>query len=361
MSIRPRRSLLNPKLTRPNALESQPRDRGLLWLDKNENLDPELNGLAHRILNDIEPVHIASYPELSELYRKTAKWVGVSPEALLITPGSDGAIRMVFEAFVEHGDSVIYPNPTFAMYQVYAQMFGARESIVQYQYSENGPALNVEQLKELLRLEKPKIFCLPNPDSPTGTVLSQNDLKDLLTICEEVGAVFLLDEAYYPFFEWSGVHWTQRSRNLIIARTFAKAWGAAGMRIGYLVGHPDTISLIHKMRPMYELGTVSIEFMVRMLDHIDVMQSSVDKINEGKIYFATEMSSLGFKVLATEGNFVHVAFGVAGSLVSKALANKVLYRQSFNHPSLEGISRFTIAPKEKMECVVELIKRALDY
>jgi histidinol-phosphate aminotransferase len=268
---------------------------------------------------------------------------------------------MVYEAFVEHGDSVIYPNPTFAMYQVYAQMFGAQESIVEYQYSDTGPVLNVEQLKNLLRLEKPKIFCLPNPDSPTGTVLSQNDLKDLLTICEEVGAVFLLDEAYYPFYEWSGVNWTQHSRNLIIARTFAKAWGAAGMRIGYLVAHPDTISLINKLRPMYELGTVSIDFMVRMLDHVGVMQSSVEKINVGKIYFATEMSALDFKVLVTEGNFVHVAFGEKDSLIAKALANKVLYRQSFNHPSLKGFSRFSIAPKEKMEYVVELIKQALDY
>ena len=359
MSIRPRRSLLNPSLIRPNALDSQPRNRELLWLDKNENLDPDLNSLSHRILSDIDPVHIASYPELGELYSKIAKWVDVSPEAILITPGSDGAIRMVFEAFIEHGDSVIYPHPTFAMYQVYAQMFGARESIVEYQYTESGPELNVEQLKELLGLEKPKIFCLPNPDSPTGTVLSQNDLKDLLTICEEVGTVFLLDEAYYPFYGWSGVQWTRRSRNLIIARTFAKAWGAAGMRIGYLVAHPDTISLIHKMRPMYELGAVSIEFMARMLDYVDVMQSSVDKINAGKIYFATEMSSLGFKVLTTEGNFVHVAFGEKGSLVAKALENRVLYRQSFNHPSLEGFSRFSIAPKEKMKHVVELIKRAL--
>jgi len=360
MSIRPRRSLLNPELQRPSALSSQARNEKALWLDKNENLDLSLMNLAGEILRSIEIIHIASYPEIGDLYRKLSQWVGVSPESLLISPGSDGAIRLAFETFVEHGESVIYTNPTFAMYRVYCQMFGADECVIDYVPTETGPYLDPNRVIKMLRQKRPKLFCLPNPDSPTGTVMSNKALKEILTTCEETGTVFLLDEAYHPFYDWTGVQWTQQSRNLIVARTFAKAWGAAGLRIGYLVAHPETIILFHKMRPMYEVGTVSIEFMNKMLDHIDAMETSVARINEGKMYFLGEMSLLGFKVLPTAGNFVHVCFGEKGALIAKSLADKVLYKHSFEHPSLAGFSRFSIAPKEEMERVVSLIRRAIE-
>src|SRR5271155_1939913 len=122
MTIRPRRALLNPDLKRPSALDSVPRDAGHLWLDKNENLDSELMALSRDVLSSIPQFALATYPEAGELYRKLGRWVGVSPQSLLLTPGSDGAIRLVFEAFVESGDLVLYTNPTFAMYPVYCRM-----------------------------------------------------------------------------------------------------------------------------------------------------------------------------------------------------------------------------------------------
>lgn len=360
MSIRPRRSLLNSSLQRPSAISSQPRKRNTLWLDKNENLDPELVALASDILCSLDSIHVASYPEIGDLYRKLSKWVGVSPDSLLITPGSDGAIRLVFEVFVEHGEVVVYTKPTFAMYQVYCQMFGAKECIVEYEFSEVGPFLELEKITQMLCEKRPKLFCLPNPDSPTGTVVAEKELREILAVCEQTETVFLLDEAYHPFHDWSGVQWIEESRNLIIARTFAKAWGAAGLRIGYIVAHPETIALLQKMRPMYEVGTVSIEFMAKMLDHVDAMEKSVARINEGKSYFQREMSLMGFKVIPGAGNFMHVSFGEKSSVIAQALSNKVLYRQSFDHPSLAGFSRFSIAPKKAMEQVVSLIKRAID-
>src|SRR4029077_19118708 len=121
--------------------------------------------------------------------------------------------------------------------------------------------------------------------------------------CEAVGTVFLIDEAYHPFYEWSAVSWTTTSRNLIVARTFAKAWGAAGLRIGYAVAHPETIALLHKMRPMYEVSTLAVEFMSRMLERPEDMAASVARIIDGKKFFVEKMRALGFRVLPTEGNF----------------------------------------------------------
>ncbi len=360
MSIRPRRSLLNPELQRPSTLNSIPRNSDCLWLDKNENPDATLMALSREVLLSTPAWALATYPEAGETYRKLAQWVEVSPEYLLLTPGSDGAIRMVFEAFVEHGDSVIHTSPTFAMYPVYCQMFGAQAYLVEYERRDDGPWLNPAVIIDGLRAHKPKLLCLPNPDSPTGTILSPDILRKILSECEAVGSVLLLDEAYHPFYEWSAVSWTETSRNLIVARTFAKAWGAAGLRIGYAVAHPETIALLHKMRPMYEVSTLAVEFMSRMLDKTSEMVQAVARIKEGKAFFVEEMRSLGFKVFPTAGNFVHVAFGKSGRAIHAALSNKVLYRVSFDHPCLVGYSRFTVAPRAIMVQVVDLIKQVVE-
>jgi histidinol-phosphate aminotransferase len=360
LTVRPRRSLLNKDLHRPNPLFSKPRDTSLLWLDKNENLDPKMMDISRSILGKIDSISFASYPELGSLYHKLAFWVGVSPESLLMAPGSDGAIRLVFESFVEHGDSVVRTNPTFAMYQIYSQMFGAQEHLLDYSASEVGPVLDANTIIKMLYEVKPKLLCLPNPDSPTGTVISESVLSDILRACENTKTVFLIDEAYHPFYENSASVLLGQSKNLIIARTFAKAWAAAGLRIGYLIGNPEIIRLITKMRPMYEVGTVAVEFTNILLDHADEMMDSVERINQAKEYFAQEMAALGFKVLPSAGNFLNICFGDKAAIISKFLAGKVLYKSSFEHVALAGFSRFSIAPKDQMKSVVDLINQAIN-
>jgi histidinol-phosphate aminotransferase len=360
MTIRPRKSLLNPELQRPSALKSVPRDSNKLWLDKNENLDPELMALTHAMLADLPSPTVATYPEAGELYRKLGAWSGVSPESLLLTPGSDGAIRLTFEAFVETGDRVLHTMPTFAMYPVYSQMFGAEAHEIHYAPSPSGPRLDVAAIVNAIRELRPKLVCLPNPDSPTGTVLPEAQLREILGECERASSVLLIDEAYHPFYAKSVVTWTAQSRNLIVARTFAKAWGVAGLRIGYAVAHPETISLLHKMRPMYEVSTLSIDFMTRMMDRRDAMEAAVRRILEGKRYFIDALRAMGFTVLEAEGNFVHVAFGDQGGAIQQALANRVLYRAKTDHPSLAGYSRFSVAPQPIMSEVIQLIQQALE-
>jgi histidinol-phosphate aminotransferase len=359
MSIRPRKSLLNPQLQRPSALNSKPRDPALLWLDKNENLDPTLASVLVDVIAGLPPTALTTYPEAGELYRKLARWVGVTPDSLLLTPGSDGAIRLTFEAFVEPRDVVIHTIPTFAMYPVYSLMFGAEVRTAEYQRSDSGPRLDFAALIDAVRTHRPKLLCLPNPDSPTGAVVQPNELREILTECEAAGTVLLLDEAYHPFYDWSAVSSTAASQNLIVARTFAKAWGAAGLRIGYAVAHPETIALLHKMRPMYEVSTFAVDVMSRMIDKAEEMTRAVGRIVEGKAFFGQAMRTCGFDVLPGEGNFIHVAFGDRGQAVHAALAGKVLYRVHSDHPSLAGFSRFSTGPRQIMERVADLITRAV--
>jgi histidinol-phosphate aminotransferase len=361
MSIRPKTPLLNKDLKRPSALESIPRNPDLLWLDKNENVDPVLSAFTKKLLSTILPETLFSYPEAGELYNKIAQWSNLKPESLLLTPGSDGAIRLIFEAFVNEGDIVINTSPTFAMYAVYGQVFGASVRIIEYENRNNGPFLDIDKMIAMVVSEKPKLVCLPNPDSPTGTVVARHRIQQLLKTCEDSGSVLLIDEAYYPFYNETVADLTNFSRNLIIARTFAKAFGLAGLRIGYAIANPETISFLHKIRPMYETSTIGIDFMNKMMDHLDEMKDSVKRITEGRTYFVKELRSLGFQVIDTNANFIHVDFHNFSDKIHTYLSDKVLYRNKFDHPSLPGYSRFSVGPKEVMMPVIDWIKQAIKF
>lgn len=359
MLINPIAALENPELKRPESWKSVPRREGFLWLDKNENLDPDLLAFTGQLLRDLPSINLATYPEPAALYKKLAEWVGVDPDALILTPGSDGAIRLTFQAFVSEGERVVHTLPTFAMYPVYCQMFGAQPWPLLYGRGTNGPVLSIEQIHDHLLRVKPRLLCLPNPDSPTGTVLLPDELRSVVDLCAKLGTMVLIDEAYHPFYEHSCVAWTRDCPHLIVARTFAKAWGLAGLRIGYAVGHPETIAYYHKLRPMYELGTLSIAFMERMLDHEKEMVESVKRLLRGKQYFAAEMEALGFQVLLTHGNFQHVAFGNRSETIHRKLEDMVLYRRDFKENCLSGFSRFSVTTRQCFAPIIQAIKEVI--
>lgn len=359
MSVRPRKTLLSDSLTRPDTYKTVPRDNGMLWLDKNENMDPIQTQVVKSVCDSIDTQILSTYPESASAYKNLSKWLDVSPESILFTPGSDGAIRMSFEAFVEDGDFVVHTNPTFAMYPVYSKMFGAKVHELNYIPTTSGPKLSVSKIITAVNTVQPKLLCLPNPDSPTGTVLSENEIIKILKVCEDVGTLLLIDEAYHPFYSWSAVPFTKISKNIVVARTFAKAWGAAGLRIGYAVAHPDTIFYLNKMRPMYEVSSFAVEFVAKVMSHTKEMETSVKRIMDGKNFFVNTLREFGFSVIDTHANFIHVDFAEQSERVHKTLAREVLYRHSFNHPCLAGYSRFTVAPRPLMEKIVSLLKTEL--
>ena len=355
VTARARAGVRDPALTRPDWTKGTQRDPSLLWLDKNENTDPQLAAVTRAVLAEVSPEALYTYPESAPLYAKLAAWVGLGIDHFLLTAGSDGAIRSVFEAFVDPGDAVIMTQPTFAMYPVYARMFGARAVSLPYRPSDTGPQLDPADFIAAIKAEQPKLVCLPNPDSPTGTVFDPDALLRIVEAAGEVGALILLDEAYHPFYSWSAASWVDHKPHVIIARTFAKAWGMAGLRIGYAIAHPDVARVLHKVRPMYEVNTVAVAAMERMLDHRSEMEASVARLIVGREAFREAMGELGLRTLVSHGNFTHVAFGQSADAVHTALAELVLYRRSFTEPCLAGFSRFSATTSSQFEPVLDRI------
>lgn len=354
-----RAPVADPKLCRPDWTGGVPRDPNLLWLDKNENTDPELAKLTTRLLSEIDPTAIYSYPECTPLYHKLAGHLGVKADHILLAAGSDGAIRSVFEAFINPGDVVVHTVPTFAMYAVYSSMYGAKVVPLIYQASDNGPTLAVEDFVNTIKKVRPKLVCLPNPDSPTGTVFSPSDMRQIIEVAGKAGALILIDEAYYPFYEHTVVPWVFEYNHLVVTRTFAKAWGISGLRIGYAVSCPDVARLLHKVRPMYEVNTVAVALVERILDFSHEILASVRRINAGRDAFLEEMKSLQLRTLITHGNFLHVAFSQYASAVHSRLKNVVLYRLDSIEPCLKGFSRFSATTVERFQPIIEHIQQVV--
>jgi histidinol-phosphate aminotransferase len=356
----PRPPLTNPALTRPGRGDAgrQPQDPNKLWLDKNENSDPELSKVTAEVLRSLPPSVLYAYPDQGPLYRKLAASLGVEPGQLLLTAGSDAAIRAVFDTYVMPGDAVIHPDPTFAMYPVYCQMAGARGVALSYQPGNDAPRLYAADIIAAIEKEKPKLVCLPNPDSPTGTVLAEDDLRAVIEVAGAASALMLVDEAYYPFYPKTVVSWIAEYPHLAVARTTAKAWGLAGLRLGYAVASPEVAMLLHKCRPMFEVNTLAVALFERLLDREDAMTASVARLTKGKETFLAAMKELGFRTHAGHGNFCHVHFAEKTNRIHAALADLVYYRNMVD-PCLAGFSRFSSTTPERFAPVIERIRETV--
>jgi histidinol-phosphate aminotransferase len=355
----PRPAVADPALTRPDWVGNNPRDCRLLWLDKNENSDPEMKRLVHSVIASVTVEAGFTYPDLGPVYRKLGALLGIDPHCLLLTPGSDGAIRAVFEAYVSPGDVVLHTVPTFAMYGVYCRMYGAQAVGLDYQPSEGGPRLEAASLVAAIAANQPRLVCLPNPDSPTGTVFAAAGLRRIIEEAGRVGALILIDEAYYPFHADTVLPWVRDYPHLVVCRSTGKAWGMAGVRVGYAAASPAVATMLHKVRPMYEVGALSAAVFSGMLDHEAGMRASVARLEEGKAAFLAAMDALGLRTLAGQGNFLHVAFGGRAEAVHAALADLVLYRKDFAEPCLKGFSRFSSTTAALFNPVIQRIQQVI--
>ena len=357
--IRARSALLDEKLIRPDWTKIQTRDMKLLWLDKNENIDPGMNKLTTQIFENIDPKSVSVYPECGPLYIKLADSLGVDPHCILLASGADGVIRSVFETFVNSGDTVIHTKPSYAMYEVYSRMYGARTHLLEYQQSDDGPVLTAKKIIETILDIKPKLICLPNPDSPTGTVISSDSMREIIKVAGVCQSIVLVDEAYYPFYPESVLPLLLEFPHLVIVRTFSKAWGLTGVRLGYGVSSPEVTQLLHKTRPNYEVNQIAISMAMGILDHNQEMLEAVARLNEGRDSFVVEMNKLGFHTLKSEGNFLLVAFGNWSKQIHEALKGLVLYRTNFEDPCLKGFSRFSSTTVQLFEPIIAKIKEVV--
>jgi histidinol-phosphate aminotransferase len=169
--------------------------------------------------------------------------------------------------------------------------------------------------------------------------------------------LMLVDEAYFPFYEKTILPWVLDYPHLMVTRTFGKSWGSAGLRVGYAAASNDITHMLHKVKPMYEIGTLSAMVLEKLLDHQDTMLQSVAALNKGRDQFQQSVRDLGYSSFSSHGNFFHAAFGVDAEPIHAALKDLIYYRPHYASGCLAGYSRFTAATPEKLKPIIDEISR----
>ena len=319
---------------------------GKYRLDKNEWIGKYPDLVAEIVRNALTDEVFCAYPETYGLYRELAYFHNKSIDYFHVTAGVDGAIKNCFEVFTQSGSEVVTISPTYAMVDVYCNLFRVKQVQVEYE-----PDLSID-LERILHFvgSQTKLVIIANPNSPTGTVISQKDLAIICQKCDDLNVPILIDEAYYGFSEITMEPLLSKFKNMMIARTFSKAFGLAGFRVGYIVASPDLISVLNKFRPMYEISSPGVIAASAMLKHFTYVKSYCTDVMESKRWLAEELRAKSIPVINTNTNFIHIDFGVNKDLILAELsASNFLLQGGLRLKSYEDYSRVSIGAMSIMK------------
>lgn len=326
-----------------------------LRLDKNERCTAWPARVVRAMVRSISGHHLAAYPEPGTLYEKLAKHHGVGSDQIAVTAGSELAIRYLFEAFLDPGDGVVLLNPTFAMFDVYARLCGARVSRVSF-----NRRFEVDPDAILRAIGRgTKLVALANPNNPTGTVLEEPAMMQVLERATRYRALVLVDEAYYHFYKRTMLGHLPRFDHLVVTRTFSKACGLAGVRLGYAIGQARVIRALNKIQPIDHVNVFAVQLGQYVLDHPEVIEDYVKRVEVGKRFLLRALKGLGLSVRNGHANFVLVDLGGARDAVTRFLRNRGVHVGAvLRLPSPSGFVRITAGPVPAMRRVAALVAEA---
>lgn len=330
---------------------------GCLRLDKNENTEGFSRKTIEKMLSGISSHFLAAYPEPGRLYEKIAAWHGVSVDRVLITAGSEMAIRYLFESYLDRGDEVIFLNPSFAMFDVYAALCGARRIKI-----DCGRTLcfNPDSIISALS-RRTKIVAIANPNNPTGSVIPENDLFRIADSACRGDALVLVDEAYYHFYGKTMLTHLRRFPNLVITRTFSKACGLAGARLGYALAHPGVISELRKLQPIDHASAFALKLGEYLVDHESLIWDYVTEVEEGKTFIRRKCERLGLDVPESHGNFLLIDAGKRRAHVLEEFRKRrILVSGEINLPFPNHYIRLTVGPVHQMRHPVAALTAAFE-
>lgn len=330
-------------------------DLQALRLDKSER--PIHFPLEHynKFIESIKQEDILSYPNTPLLTDEIAKFHNVNESQIFITSGSDIGIKTFFETTVNYGDKVIITDPCFPMFKVYGELFGAQ--LIKIDYKKN-LKLNVEKLYESIS-EEVVLVAIANPVSPIGDFISYKELNKIAEKCHEFSIPLLIDEAYFEFSPGSSIGLTNQYDNVAILRTFSKAHGAAGMRVGYVLASSKLISILSKWRPMYEVNQLGVKYAIHSLKNFKLTSNYAKHVIQEREKIVSLLSDKNVDVISSHTNWIHMHFRDKNNEALLILKkHNVLFKQDTKIPydDRTDFIRISICPKmNKMDFFNDLL------
>ncbi len=347
--VRARRAVLEmPEYHPPLA------GRDALRLDFNENTFAPSPKVMERIAA-ITAEGLTKYPEREPVERIVAAHVGLESNQVLLTNGVDEAIHLIAVAFLEEGDEAVVWTPSFFMYDVSIALMSIgglkkvqSDETLQFPFERLLAAIN----------ERTKLIIVASPNNPTGAVVARQQLLQIAGAAPQ--AVLMVDEAYYHFHGETTLMDVQTVPNLLVTRTFSKAYGLANLRVGMVAGDARLIGFLKKVSSPYNVNGVALACLPAALEDDAYVQWYVEQIRIGRARMMAGLDELHVPYFPSEANFVLMRIGARHAELVRAMrTHGVLLRDRSADPGCDGFVRITIGVEAQVTQGLEALRASL--
>jgi histidinol-phosphate aminotransferase len=328
---------------------------GKLRLDFNENTIGTSAQVLHCLRQALDPSLLPVYPEYGSLRQALARHFKVAPANLLLTNGTDEAIQVFINTYIDDGAQVITLSPSYAMYRFYAELAGARVQEVRYRAPDL--AFPLEELLERIT-EATRGVMIANPNNPTGTGTSRPGLEKILTRAGR--AAVLVDEAYFEFCGVTALPLLETYPNLFVCRTFSKVYGLAAMRAGCLFSRRENVEFLRKAQSPYSVNTLAATAAAAAVKDTSFVRRYVAESLAARELLYAGFERLGITYYKSQANFVLFRAGRrAAEICHKLRGRGILVRdRSYELPGCVRVTTGTRAQARRFLQELERIWKA---
>lgn len=318
-------------------------------------LDANENGFGS-VWNEYEELNRYPDPNHGELRKTVGGIFNVSPKNLFFGVGSDEIIDLLIRIFCRPGiDNVMVTSPSYGMYQVACDVNDVKVKTIELSDSFQ---LDINEMKNSTD-ENTKLIFVCSPNNPTGNLL---DKSDILELCTAKNTIVVVDEAYIDFSEANSlIHETEKYANLVITRTFSKAWGMAGIRCGFCVADERIIKTLYKVKAPYNLNQLTQHGVMEATKKKNKRDEFIKEIISERELMITELKKIeGVKnVYPSEANFLIFRVDEPNRIYSELVKKSVIIRNRSTMPKIQGCLRVTIGNKAENKIFLEELRRVL--
>jgi len=325
---------------------------GYLLLDFNERTTPYDKNINKYLKKFLDTNQLNIYPAYQDITKKIAKYTGVKSNNILLTNGSDQAIEIIFKTFTQSQDQVIIPIPSFAWFSQCAQI--NNNIIISPQYTQNDLSFPlVDVLKNINPKTKLTIIC--NPNNPTGTILLITEIEQILKKAKN--SLVYIDEAYFEFSGITAVPLLKKYSNLIISRTFSKAFGLAAMRVGYIIANKKLIKEMQKIRGPYDINTLGVRTVEYVLQNLTGLKKYVREVmTKSKPILEKYLKQKNIQYYNSNANFVLIKPNNPQKVYNHLKRNKILTRPRTG-VNIDGTIRITVGTLDQTKKLIKIFDK----
>lgn len=337
------------------ALKKESGLKEVIKLASNENAVGPSPKALKAVRKTLQSLHRYPDSDGSLLKKRLASRLGVRESMITLGNGSDEIILLALRAFVGEGEEVVLAQPTFLIYEVASQVAGAKVVEVplrNFRY-------DLPRMKEAVTSRTKMVF-IANPDNPTGTYVTREEVEEFLKDLPDHVIVFF-DEAYYEFVEEKSYPDTRKylSRHpVIMTRTFSKAYGLAGIRIGYGLAQPELTDYLNRVREPFNVNSLAQAAALAALEDRSHLERTRRMVRDGRRYLIRHLDELGLRYVPSQANFILVNVGNGKTLYEKLLKFGILVRD-MGAWKLDAFIRVTIGTREENKRFIRVLRKIL--